>query len=71
MTQATDVADLVLADGRHLPLNGLYNLRDVGGYPTADGGAVRWRTLFRSDALHRLDDGGTAAIASSRPANHR
>ncbi len=64
MTQASDVRDLVLADGRHIPLNGLYNLREVGGYPTADGRAVRWRALFRSDALHRLDDGGTATIAA-------
>ena len=64
MTQESYISDLVLADGRHLPLTGLYNLREVGGYPTADGGMVRWRTLFRSDALHRLDESGTAAIAA-------
>ncbi len=63
MTRESDIRDLVLADGRHIPLTGLYNLREVGGYPTAQGGTVRWRTLFRSDALHRLDAAGTAAIA--------
>jgi protein-tyrosine phosphatase len=47
-----------------MPLTGLYNLREVGGYPAADGGTVRWGTLFRSDALHRLDESGTAAIAA-------
>jgi protein tyrosine/serine phosphatase len=32
-----------------------YNFRDVGGYPGLDGRPVRWRRLFRADALHRLD----------------
>jgi len=42
------------ASTRHLNLEGTYNLRDMGGYPTLDGRAVRWRTFFRSDSLHRL-----------------
>jgi protein-tyrosine phosphatase len=42
------------ASTRHLNLEGTYNLRDMGGYPTLDGHAVRWRTFFRSDSLHRL-----------------
>ncbi|HEX5586879.1 MAG TPA: tyrosine-protein phosphatase [Acidimicrobiia bacterium] len=33
-----------------------FNFRDLGGYPTADGGHVRWGTLYRSDTLHRLTD---------------
>jgi protein-tyrosine phosphatase len=32
-----------------------FNFRDLGGYETADGGRVRWRTLYRADTLHRLD----------------
>jgi protein-tyrosine phosphatase len=48
---------------RRIPLPGTLNLRDLGGYPTSDGGTVRWRTLLRSDALHRLDDSGRAALA--------
>jgi protein-tyrosine phosphatase len=43
---------------RHLPLQGTYNVRDVGGYATVDGGRTRWGTLLRSDALHRLDVDG-------------
>jgi protein-tyrosine phosphatase len=39
---------------RVVALAGTYNLRDVGGYPTEDGRRTRWRTLFRSDSLHRL-----------------
>jgi protein-tyrosine phosphatase len=40
---------------RLIRLSGTMNLRDLGGYPVAEGGVVRWRTLLRSDALHRLD----------------
>ena len=39
---------------RQIPLEGCLNFRDLGGYPTRDGGALRWRQLFRSDALHHL-----------------
>lgn len=55
-----EIQDLALADGRHIQVGGTYNLRDVGGYPTQSGGSVRWRTLFRSDGLHRLDEHGVA-----------
>ena len=52
------------ADGqRRIALPGTLNLRDLGGYPTSDGGSVRWRTLLRSDALNRLDDTGRTALA--------
>lgn len=49
---------------RRIALPGTLNLRDLGGYPTSDGGALRWRTLLRSDALSWLDDTGRAALAS-------
>ena len=39
---------------RTIELAGCLNFRDLGGYPTAAGGAVRWRQVFRSDALHHL-----------------
>jgi protein-tyrosine phosphatase len=39
---------------RHVPLDGAVNFRDLGGYRTADGHAVRWKTLFRSDSLAEL-----------------
>ena len=43
---------------RHLPLVGTYNVRDVGGYRTADGRKTRWHVLLRADSLHRLDTSG-------------
>lgn len=47
------------ADGgeprRDIPLERTYNLRDLGGYAVAGGGAVRWRTVLRGAGLHRLD----------------
>jgi protein-tyrosine phosphatase len=46
------------APTRHVPLEGTYNVRDAGGYLTQDGRAVRWRTLFRADSLHRLTEDG-------------
>jgi protein-tyrosine phosphatase len=46
------------ADERHIPLMGTFNMRDVGGYPAAGGRTTRWRTLLRSDALHRADAAG-------------
>jgi hypothetical protein len=42
-------------------LGGLYNVRDIGGYPTAEGGVVRRGMLFRASSLHRLDDEGAWA----------
>lgn len=39
---------------RTIDLEGCLNFRDVGGYPTTDGRTVRWRQVFRSDALHHL-----------------
>jgi len=47
---------------RHLPLEGTYNVRDLGGYPTRDGGTTRWRTVFRADSLHRLAPEGQAHL---------
>ncbi|MBO0830473.1 MAG: tyrosine-protein phosphatase [Actinobacteria bacterium] len=65
MTRTVDSIDGGYTDDprRRIELPGVLNLRDVGGYPVDGGGSVRWRTLFRSDALHRLDAVGVAAIA--------
>lgn len=41
---------------RHVALEGTVNLRDLGGYETADGRRVRWRRLFRSDSLADVTD---------------
>lgn len=46
-----------LLDGppsRTLVLDGVLNFRDLGGYLTPTGAIVRWRQVFRSDALDGL-----------------
>lgn len=47
---------------RHLPWDACYNIRDVGGYATADGGRIRWGALVRADNLCRLSPVGQAAL---------
>lgn len=47
---------------RLIALDGCLNFRDLGGYPTQDGRHVRWRQLFRSDALHLLSAADVAAL---------
>ena len=55
---------------RRIELEGCLNFRDLGGYPTADGRQVRWRQLFRSDALHRLTDRGVARFCDELGIRH-
>jgi protein-tyrosine phosphatase len=47
---------------RRIDLEGCHNFRDLGGYPTGDGRTLRWRLLFRSDALHHLTPGAVARV---------
>jgi protein-tyrosine phosphatase len=63
-SEISAIEDLTTAPGRRLELAGVLNLRDLGNYPVADGGSVRWRALLRSDALHQLDADGLAVLAS-------
>jgi len=46
----------VVAAERRIPMDGPSNFRDLGGYPTLDGGWTRWGQVFRSDGLHELSD---------------
>ena len=39
---------------RQIVFQEAYNFRDLGGYQTSEGRKVRWRCLFRSDALHHM-----------------
>lgn len=39
-----------------LPLEGLVNARDLGGYPASDGRVIRFGRFLRSDELWRLTD---------------
>lgn len=41
---------------RLLPIEGAYNVRDLGGYKTADGKRVKWQKVFRSGDLNHLTD---------------
>lgn len=52
-----------LGHSRLLPLEGGQNFRDLGGYRTKDGRAVRWGVLFRSGAMNRLTPADFAYLA--------
>jgi protein tyrosine/serine phosphatase len=39
-----------------------YNVRDLGGLPTVDGGVTRWRSIIRSDIPARLTATGQQAL---------
>lgn len=41
---------------RRIALQGSTNFRDIGGYATKSGATVRWKRVYRSDALARLTD---------------
>ncbi|MUK87976.1 protein-tyrosine-phosphatase [Ornithinibacillus sp. L9] len=41
---------------RDIKLEGSFNFRDLGGYPTQEGRTVKWGMLYRSGNLSRLTD---------------
>ena len=41
---------------RHISFEGALNFRDLGGYRTEDGRAIKWRRLYRSDHLQRMTE---------------
>ena len=44
----------VVTVDRRIAFRGITNFRDLGGYSTRSGAAVRWGKVFRADALHGL-----------------
>ncbi|CAH2599432.1 Tyrosine-protein phosphatase [Rhodovastum atsumiense] len=57
----SDHADLP----RCLALEGVTNLRDLGGWPVAGGGRVRFGQVFRSASLGRLTDADARVLTDS------
>lgn len=47
---------------RLVALEGAFNFRDLGGYPSRDGRHTRWGRLFRSDTLHELTQADVEVI---------
>ena len=48
---------------RLLPLSKAHNVRDLGGYISADGRRVKWGQLYRADSLSKLDVGDLDYLA--------
>ena len=49
---------------RRVELEGQPNFRDLGGYPAADGRAVRWGSIYRSGALGHVSASDEVRLAS-------
>ena len=47
---------------RHIVFDSVLNFRDLGGYRTHDGRTVAWRRLFRSAAIHKINDRDMARL---------
>lgn len=44
-------------EARHHPFEGCFNFRDIGGYRTANGRAIRWGRYFRAGRQDRMTPG--------------
>lgn len=53
----------VICSERLLPMEGAYNVRDLGGYKTKDGKSVKWGCLFRSGDLNLLSSADLAYLS--------
>lgn len=41
-------------EDRHIPFEGCFNFRDIGGYPGAEGRTVRWGRYYRAGRQDRM-----------------
>ena len=48
--------DDLLHPQRRVEVEGAFNIRDIGGYPTQDGRRIRWKQFLRADSMHALTD---------------
>ena len=51
-----------MTDRRWLDVPGAYNVRDLGGYHTADGKTTRYRAFLRADGLHNLTESAKSGL---------
>lgn len=49
---------------RHLPMQGGYNFRDLGGIKNTEGKYIKWGKVFRSDDLHNLTNADLRYLAN-------
>ena len=47
---------------RAIAVEGVSNVRDLGGYETADGRQTRWRALFRAADIHALSPSAQSTL---------
>ncbi|MFC4100558.1 tyrosine-protein phosphatase [Paenibacillus xanthanilyticus] len=52
----------IVTSERKLPLKGVTNFRDLGGYRTTDGRTVKWGKLFRADEMAALTEADIAFL---------
>ena len=50
---------------RRIEIEGAYNVRDIGGYETADGRTTRWQTFLRADNVSTLPQHSQDTLTSS------
>lgn len=62
LTRPNDTPVLVQST-RVIKLEGAHNFRDIGGYETKDGRAVKWGQIYRSDKLSNLTDNDYTALS--------
>src|SRR5262245_61039400 len=53
-----------MTDDRRLTWDGCFNVRDLGGLPTADGRVIRRGAIVRADKLNGLTGAGWAALVA-------
>ena len=50
---------------RRIEIEGAFNVRDIGGYETADGRTTRWQTFLRADNVSTLPQHSQDALTST------
>lgn len=63
MMSGAELSSIVNHERRLVALFAVHNFRDLGGYPTADGRATKWNTLYRADGLYRLTAADARKVA--------